>query len=88
MIGVGTSLLFDRRAGKAGPPIPPFNKAYVNILNEITECNDEKELRKAMKFISANYPITFNSLFDYGFGSNYMWVRERESHKPLLLVEF
>lgn len=42
----------------------------------------------AMKFISANYPITFNSLFDYGFGSNYMWVRERESHKPLLLVEF
>lgn len=27
MIGVGTSLLFDRRAGKAGPPIPPFNKA-------------------------------------------------------------
>lgn len=48
----------------------------------------KKELRKAMKFISANYPITFNSLFDYGFGSNYMWVRERESHKPLLLVEF
>lgn len=26
MIGVGTSLLFGRRAGKAGPPIPPFNK--------------------------------------------------------------
>lgn len=30
MIGVGTSLLFDRRAGKAGPPIPPFNKAMVD----------------------------------------------------------
>lgn len=30
MIGVGTSLLFDRRAGKAGPPIPPFNDAMVD----------------------------------------------------------
>lgn len=61
---------------------------YVNILNEITECNDEKELRKAMKFISANYPVTFNSIFDYGFGSNHMWVSEKESGKRLILVEF
>lgn len=30
MIGIGTSLLFGRRAGKAGPPIPPFNKAMVD----------------------------------------------------------
>lgn len=30
MIGVGTSLLFGRRAGKAGPPIPPFNDAMVD----------------------------------------------------------
>ena len=30
MIGIGTSLLFDRRAGKAGPPIPPFNDAMVD----------------------------------------------------------
>lgn len=30
MIGIGTSLLFDRRAGKAGPPILPFNKAMVD----------------------------------------------------------
>lgn len=30
MIGVGTSLLFGRRAGKAGSPIPPFNKAMVD----------------------------------------------------------
>ena len=27
MIGIGTSLLFGR---KAGPPIPPFNKAMVD----------------------------------------------------------
>lgn len=30
MIGVGTSLLFGKRAGKAGPSIPPFNKAMVD----------------------------------------------------------
>lgn len=30
MIGIGTSLLFGRRAGKAGPPIPPFNEAMVD----------------------------------------------------------
>lgn len=67
---------------------PTAISIYVNILNEISECNDEKELRKAMKFISANYPVTSNSLSDYGSGPNYMWARERESHKPLLLVEF
>lgn len=61
---------------------------YVNMLNRITWCKNENELRDTMKFSSIEYPITFNSLFDYGFGSNYMWVRERESHKPLLLVEF
>ena len=30
MIGIGSSLLFGRRAGKAGPPIPPFNEAMVD----------------------------------------------------------
>lgn len=30
MIGIGTSLLFGRRVGKAGPPIPPFNEAMVD----------------------------------------------------------
>lgn len=30
MIGIGSSLLFDRRTGKAGSPEPPFNKALVD----------------------------------------------------------
>ena len=30
MIGIGSSLLFDRRAGKGGSPIPPFNDAMVD----------------------------------------------------------
>lgn len=30
MIGIGPSLLSGRRAGKAGPPVPPFNKAMAD----------------------------------------------------------
>lgn len=61
---------------------------YVNMLNKIVQCNDEKELREAMKFISMDYPVTFKSLFDYDFGANHMWVSEKESGKRLILVEF
>jgi hypothetical protein len=61
---------------------------YVNILNRITWCKNENELRDTMKFSSIEYPVTFNSIFDYGFGSNYMWVSEKESGKRLILVEF
>ena len=67
---------------------PTAISIYVTILNEITKCNDEKELRKAMKSISMDYPVSFDSLFDYGFGGHHMWVRERESCKPFILVEF
>lgn len=61
---------------------------YVNMLNKIVQCNDEKELRETMKFISMDYPVTFNSFFDYGFGANHMWVSDKESGKRLILVEF
>lgn len=36
---------------------------YVNMLNKIVQCNDEKELREVMKFIFMNYPVTFKSFF-------------------------
>lgn len=61
---------------------------YVNILNRITWCKNENELRDTMKFSSIEYPVTFNSIFDYGFSSNHMWVSEKESGKRLILVEF
>ena len=61
---------------------------YVNILNRITWCKNENELRDTMKFSSIEYPVTFNSIFDYGFCSNHMWVSEKESGKRLILVEF
>ena len=59
---------------------------YVNILNRITWCKNENELRDTMKFSSIEYPVTFNSI--YGFSSNHMWVSEKESGKRLILVEF
>jgi hypothetical protein len=61
---------------------------YVNMLNRITWCKNENELRDTMKFSSIEYPVTFNSIFDYGFDSNHMWVSEKESGKRLILVEF
>lgn len=67
---------------------PTAISIYVNILNRITWCKNENELRDTMKFSSIEYPVTFNSIFDYGFGSNYMWVSEKESGKRLILVEF
>lgn len=67
---------------------PTAISIHVNMLNKMVQCNDEKGLREAMKFISMDYPVTSNSLFDYGFGRDYMWVRERENCEPLLLVEF
>lgn len=61
---------------------------YVNMLNRTTWCKNENELRDTMKFSSIEYPATFNSIFDYGFGSSHMWVSEKESGKRLILVEF
>lgn len=61
---------------------------YANILNRITWCKNENEPRDTIKFSSIEYPVTFNSLFDYGSGSNHMRVSEKESGKRLILVEF
>lgn len=61
---------------------------YVNILNGITQSKNEQDLRDTMKFAFVEYPATFYSFFDYGFGSNHMWVNEKENGKRLILVEF
>lgn len=60
---------------------------YVNMLNKIVQCNDEKELREVMKFIFMNYPVTFKS-FLITVSEEIICGSERESYKPLLLVEF
>lgn len=61
---------------------------YVNMLDRIAWCKNENELGDTMKFSSIGYPVTFNSIFDYGFGSGHMRVSEKESGKRLVLVEF
>lgn len=54
--------------------------------NEISSMISKKQ--QALKFSSIEYPVTFKSLFDYGFGANHMWVSDKESGKRLILVEF
>lgn len=63
------------------PEEKEFNLKWIEILKE----SINKSVRDAMK--SFGYPVTFKSL-DYDFGSNHMWVSEKESGKRLILVEF
>lgn len=68
MIGVGTSLLFDRRAGKAGPPIPPFNKAMVDawFMSGLSNNDKPSSIRgvKGNEMVLKNFAYALNS----GFG--------------------
>lgn len=63
-------------------------EVYIEILNRITWCRNEGELRDALRFISMEFPVTFNSYFDCGFGKSHMWVSEKGSGKRLIFVEF
>lgn len=67
--------------------LPKAMEIYVEVLNTITSCNNEGELRECMKLIESRYCYSFE-IFDYGFGKNHMWVSERESGKRLIFVEF
>lgn len=68
MIGVGTSLLFGRRAGKAGPPIPPFNKAMVDawFMSGLSNADKPSSIRgvKGNDLALKNFAYSFSS----GFG--------------------
>lgn len=59
---------------------------FVSILNIVTTCNNEKELREAM----SRYERIHNSgrFFNYGFGSNHMWVCQTGGSERLIFVEF
>lgn len=67
MIGVGTSLLFGRRAGKAGPPIPPFNKAMVDAWFMSGFSNNDKP--SSIRGIKGNEMALKN--FTYSFSSGF-----------------
>lgn len=68
MIGVGTSLLFGKRAGKAGPPIPPFNKAMVDawFMSGLSNSDKPSSIRgvKGNDLALKNFAYSFSS----GFG--------------------
>lgn len=70
MIGVGTSLLFGKRAGKAGPPIPPFNKAMVDAWFMSGFSNNDKtsSIRgvKGNEIVLRNFAFTSESGFGEG----------------------
>lgn len=60
---------------------------YIEILNTIVICKNEEELRNEMKIVKDKFPY-FNIYFDYGFGSNHMWVCEAGKKERLIFVEF
>ena len=63
-------------------------RIFAEILNAITTSKNEAELRKEMKRIKDSFLMSFSSYFDYGFGSNHMWVCEAGKKERLVFVEF
>lgn len=66
---------------------PEVLHLFVQIINEITSCMLEDELRGCMNSLIVRYSY-FKLFFDYGFGHNHMWVKESGSLERLILVEF
>lgn len=68
MIGIGTSLLFGRKAGKAGPPIPPFNKAMVDawFMSGLSNIDKPSSIKGVMgnEMVLNNFAYSLSS----GFG--------------------
>lgn len=68
MIGIGTSLLFGRKTGKAGSPIPPFNKAMVDawFMSGLSNIDKPSSIRgvKGNDLVLKNFAYALNS----GFG--------------------
>lgn len=71
MIGVGTSLLFDRRAGKAGPPIPPFNEAMVDawFMSGLSNIDKSSSIKGVMGNEMQLKNFVFTSESGFGEGS-------------------
>lgn len=63
-------------------------RIFAEILNTITTSKNEAELRKEMKRIKDSFLMSFSSYFDYGFGSNHMWVCEAGKKERLIFVGF
>lgn len=60
---------------------------FAEILNIITSCDDENELRYCMRILQERHP-SLNSYFHFGFGSSHMWVCEPFHKERLIFAEF
>lgn len=60
---------------------------FAEILNSITSCETEDELRYRMKILQERHP-SLNHYFSFGFGSSHMWVCEPGNKFRLIFVEF
>lgn len=79
MIGIGTSLLFGRKTGKAGPPIPPFNKAMVDawFMSGLSNVDKPSSIRgvKGNEIVLNNFAYSLSSGFGkYNIDFN-SWVK-------------
>lgn len=79
MIGIGTSLLFDRRAGKGGSPIPPFNDAMVDawFMSGLSNVDKPSSIRgvKGNEIVLNNFAYSLSSGFGkYNIDFN-SWVK-------------
>lgn len=62
---------------------------FVEILNIVTSCKDENELRECMILLKEQrFPVSLDKFFKYGFGSSHMWVCEAGRNERLIFVEF
>ena len=66
---------------------PESMNLFVKIINEITSCISEDELRGCMNSLCVIYPY-LKLFFKYGFENNHMWVRESGYFERSILVEF
>lgn len=66
---------------------PEVLHLFVQIINEITSCMSEDELKGCMNSLCVIYPY-LKLYFKYGFEYNHMWVKESDSLETLIFVEF
>lgn len=63
---------------------------FVEILNEITACKNEEELRRCIRLLEKRHKYNKPELswyFKWGFGHNHFWVSDLNGVR-LIFVEF
>ena len=90
MIGIGTSLLFDRRSGKGGSPIRPFNDAMVDawFMSGLSNNDKPSSIRgvKGNEIVLNNFAYSLSSGFGkYNIDFN-SWVKNVAAANSQILI--